>query len=180
MKRLVNASNARFIKASSTRDRIASLEERIADIEERLHSDRYRNPEDRIDDHIELEELKEQLNFAWQDDGAEYNYALEQQEFNPDGSLKGYDDIYESTNVKSSSEWAASWSKRQDPSMYYGAPYYVMSVPSGTARVLPDDAEVNLYNVEIKFRNGEKRVYSGFEDYIEAMNKAEKILFNEI
>mgnify|MGYP000933926412 CR=1 FL=1 len=103
MKRLVNASKKRSIKASSTRDRITSLEERIADIEERLHNDRYEDPEDRIDDHVELEELKEQLNFAWQDDEAEYNYALEQQEFNPDGSLKGYDDIYESTNRYSKS-----------------------------------------------------------------------------
>lgn len=173
MKRLVNG----FIKASSTRDRIASLEEKIANIEERLHNNRYRDPEDRIDDHIELEELKEQLNFAWQDDEAEYNYALEQQEFNPDGSLKGYDDIYESTNVKSSSEWAASWSKRQDPSMYYGAPYFVMSVPSGTARVIPNDADGSRYHVEIKFRDGQNRHSIAFEDYLDAMGWAEDLLF---
>ena len=54
-----------------------------------------------IDYELELNELRDELNFAWQYDEAEYNYALEQQEFNPDGSLKGYDDdIDASTDVK--------------------------------------------------------------------------------
>ena len=83
----------RWIHSSTdTRDRISYLEEKIEILEEQLRRNDYLDPEEMIDDQIELEELKEQLNFAWQDDEAEYNYALQQQEFNPDGSLKGYDD----------------------------------------------------------------------------------------
>lgn len=99
MKRWIHA-------ATNTRDRISYLEEKIEILEEQLRRNDYLDPEELIDDQIELEELKEQLNFAWQDDEAEYNYALQQQEFNPDGSLKGYDDIYESTQVKASSKYA--------------------------------------------------------------------------
>lgn len=36
---------------------------------------------------LDIHELEEQINFAWQDDEAEYNYALDRQEFNLDGSL---------------------------------------------------------------------------------------------
>lgn len=74
---------------TSTRDRISDLEERIEVLEgliEDCHDENLL-----VDLHLELAELKEQLNFAWQDDEAEYNYAVEQQEFNPDGSLKYYD-----------------------------------------------------------------------------------------
>lgn len=165
----------RWIHASSTSDKISYLQERIDVLEEKLRGDNYIDPEERIDDQIELEELKEQLNFAWQDDEAEYNYALQQQEFNPDGSLKGYDDIYDSTKVTASSEWAASWDKRQDS----GAPYYVMSVPSGTARVIPNDADGSRYHAEIKFRNGENRHSVAFDDELDAMDWAENILFNK-
>lgn len=95
MKRWIHA-------ATSTRDRISYLQDKIDILKEYLARDNYEDPEERIDDQLELEELKEQLNFAWQDDEAEYNYALQQQEFNPDGSLKGYDDIYESTQIPTS------------------------------------------------------------------------------
>lgn len=86
---IVNSS----IKATSTKDRISYLEERIADLEEEIENDTYADPDYLIDAQLELEELKEQLNLAWQDDEAEYYYALQQQKFNPDGSLKGYDDF---------------------------------------------------------------------------------------
>lgn len=89
MKRMIVSKNT-ITASMSTRDRIEYLEEKIEILEEMLYRDQYLDPEERIDDQLELEELKEQLNFAWQDDEAEYNYALEQQEFNPDGSLKGY------------------------------------------------------------------------------------------
>ena len=79
------------VTAASTRSRISALESRIADIKNKLammdlYDDR------RIDLQMDLAELEESLNFAWQDDEQEYYYALERQEFNPDGSLKGYDD----------------------------------------------------------------------------------------
>ena len=83
-------NNEYNVSLQNPRDRIAYLEEKIEILEEELYRNRYLDPEERIDDQLELEELKEQLNFAWQDDEAEYNYALQQQEFNPDGSLKGY------------------------------------------------------------------------------------------
>lgn len=105
------------ITASDTRDRISYLEERIDSLENRIASlkemlrdsslPRWNDEsDDSIRDRIadyqqEIEELSEQLNFAWQDDEAEYNYAVEQQEFNPDGSLKlyGCDDITASYNA---------------------------------------------------------------------------------
>lgn len=93
------------IQASSTRDRISDLEKRIAELEEGLKYARATGADYDviIDYQLELDELRDELNFAWQDDEAEYNYALEQQEFNPDGSLKGYDDydITSSTDVSS-------------------------------------------------------------------------------
>ena len=96
MKRMI-VSKKKVNASTDTRDRIAYLQDKINILEEYLARDEYSDPEERIDDQIELEELKEQLNFAWQDDEAEYNYALQQQEFNPDGSLKGYDDYYDDT-----------------------------------------------------------------------------------
>ena len=77
--------------ASHARDKIGGLENRIADLRARLAEPDLAEDE-RIDLGQELAELEEQLNFAWQDDEAEYDYAIQQQEFNPDGSLKGYDD----------------------------------------------------------------------------------------
>ena len=96
MKRMI-VSKKKVNASTDTRERIAYLQDKINILEEYLARDEYSDPEERIDDQIELEELKEQLNFAWQDDEAEYNYALQQQEFNPDGSLKGYDDYYDDT-----------------------------------------------------------------------------------
>ena len=112
MKRWIHASSEveassiskkKVVKAS-TRGRIGMLEERIADLENYIEDAKAAGTdiEDLVDEYQELEELKEQLNFAWQDDEAEYNYALQQQEFNPDGSLKGYDDLYASTTIEAS------------------------------------------------------------------------------
>ena len=99
MKRMIVSSKSKKVQASDTYDRIRFLQEKIGIVEERIARKKanYCNRDELIDDQLELEELKEQLNFAWQDDEAEYNYAYEQQEFNPDGSLKGYDDYYDDT-----------------------------------------------------------------------------------
>lgn len=80
------------VTATSTRDRISDLEERIAEVEAKIKRLRQMGADDEeiIDAQLYLEELEDELNFAWQDDEAEYNYAVEQQEFNPDGSLKWY------------------------------------------------------------------------------------------
>ena len=90
--------------ATSTQQKISKLEERIADLKQYIEDCRADgcDPEDIIDEQQELMELEDALNFAYQDDEAEYNYALEQQEFNPDGSLK----FYGSTKVKPSNEGA--------------------------------------------------------------------------
>ncbi len=82
------------VNASSTRDRISGLQDKIEYLETMINErrDQYVDPEELIDDQLELEELKDELRFAWAEDEAEYNYALQQQEFNPDGSLKGYGD----------------------------------------------------------------------------------------
>lgn len=88
----------RMIKASSTRSTISSLQRRIDDLEIRL-SEPDLDEEERIDIGMEIADLREQLNFAWQDDEAEYMYALERQEFNPDGSLKGYDDVESADDI---------------------------------------------------------------------------------
>lgn len=71
---------------------ISSLNEMLADPNiPRYNDESDEDLEDRIADRQqELADAEEQLNFAWQDDEAEYNYALEQQEFNPDGSLALY------------------------------------------------------------------------------------------
>lgn len=84
----------RMIRATSTRERISGLEKKIDELRDRL-ADPDLDEDERIDLGLELAEAEEQLNFAWQDDEAEYDYALRQQEFNPDGSLKGYDDEVE-------------------------------------------------------------------------------------
>lgn len=83
------------VEATSTRGRIAGLEERIVDLQNYIDSALADGTpvEDLVDEQLELQELEDELRFAWADDEAEYNYALEQQEFNPDGSLRGYDDF---------------------------------------------------------------------------------------
>ena len=77
---------------TSTRDRISNLKMRIEDLELIINELKATgaDPEEWIDYELELQELEDELNFAWQDDEAEWNYAREQQEFNPDGSLKWY------------------------------------------------------------------------------------------
>lgn len=102
MKKIIRASH----NSTSTRDRISNLEERaewlkndISSLREMLADPsipRYNGESDEdIEDRImdrqqDLAEVEEQLNFAWQDDEAEWDYAREQQEFNPDGSLALY------------------------------------------------------------------------------------------
>lgn len=91
--------------ASSTWDRISGLEEQIAQLEASIEDAKASGTdiEDLLPEYEELDRLKDELRFAWADDEAEYNYALEQQEFNPDGSLKGYGDgISFSTGVTAS------------------------------------------------------------------------------
>ena len=85
MKRMIRSS-------TTTRDRISKIQERINDINAIVSELQAigAEPEELIDYQLELQELEDELNFAWQDDEAEYNYAVEQQEFNPDGSLKYY------------------------------------------------------------------------------------------
>lgn len=81
------------IEASTdTRERISNLEARIDRLTQYIDECKAEgcDLDEFVDEMAELEELKDQLNFAWQDDEAEYNYAVEQQEFNPDGSLKFY------------------------------------------------------------------------------------------
>lgn len=80
----------KVVRGSSTRDRIEYLETKIQILEDFIDNHKYGNQDELVDAQIELDELKEQLNFAWQDDEAEWDYARNQQEFNPDGSLKLY------------------------------------------------------------------------------------------
>ena len=71
-------------------DRIEYLETKIALLEDFINGHKYYDGDELADAQEQLMELKDELNFAWQDDEAEWNYAREQQEFNPDGSLKFY------------------------------------------------------------------------------------------
>lgn len=84
----------RLIRATS--QKISQLEDRIAEIKDNIQTAQIDglNEDYIVDLYQELNELEDELNFAWQDDEAEWNYAREQQEFNPDGSLK----LYASTN----------------------------------------------------------------------------------
>lgn len=102
--------------STDTRSRIAQLEEQIEWLKNDISSlnemladpniPRYNDESDEaledriIDRQQELAEAEEQLNFAWQDDEAEWNYAVEQQEFNPDGSLA----LYGSTDIQASDD----------------------------------------------------------------------------
>lgn len=83
----------RYIHASSTRSKITDLENRIAEYEQYIENclDQGVDPEDLIDYYQSIEELKDELRFAWAEDEQEYIDALQAQEFNPDGSLKYYD-----------------------------------------------------------------------------------------
>lgn len=85
----------RLIRATS-QNKILQLADRIAEIKDNIQTAQIEGlDEDYIADlYQELNELEDELNFAWQDDESEWNYAREQQEFNPDGSLK----LYASTN----------------------------------------------------------------------------------
>ncbi len=91
MRRTFTVKPKSISAASDTRSRISNIEQRIAQIQNRLQ-DEDLDDFDRVSLNESLMELQEELNFAWQDDEQEYNYALEQQKFNPDGSLKGYGD----------------------------------------------------------------------------------------
>ncbi len=84
------------IEASTTRSKISSLQDRLASVQEEL-SNPDLSDDERASLHEELRELEDELNFAWQDDEAEWDYARQRQEFNPDGSLVGYgDEVYSS------------------------------------------------------------------------------------
>lgn len=99
MRKVVCTASPKIKKeiTGSTRGRITDLEARIDEIDARL-SDPYIDPVLFEDLSMERAELEDELNFAWQDDEAEWDYARQRQEFNPDGSLKGYgdDEIYSS------------------------------------------------------------------------------------
>ena len=91
----VKPQKATSIEAS-TRDRIRDLEARIDEIDAQLNEP-YIDPDLFESLALERAELEDELNFAWQDDEAEWDYARQRQEFNPDGSLKGYgDEVYSS------------------------------------------------------------------------------------
>ena len=100
-----NVKRQFVVNASSTRSHISDLEAKIKKLQQEYDYRRKMGADvdELIDYELELNELRDELNFAWQDDEAEYNYAMQQQEFNPDGSLRGYDDdIDASTDVKAS------------------------------------------------------------------------------
>jgi hypothetical protein len=81
----------------STRNRISSIEDRISKIEDAL-ADPYIDDDLRWSLNEDLAILQQDLREAWADDEQEWRYAVDQQEFNPDGSLKGYgDEVYSST-----------------------------------------------------------------------------------
>lgn len=75
--------------SSDTRQRIRMLEKELQDIEYRMDTDML-SPDERVDLDIRRQELEDEINFAWQDDEAEWDYARRAQKFNSDGSLKYY------------------------------------------------------------------------------------------
>lgn len=118
MKRVIRCSK-------DNSDYIDYLQTKIRILEHDLERDEYRDDQERLDDYEALEELRQELNFAWQDDEAEYNYAVQQQEFNPDGSLKFYgsEEVYcdndvltdeekETLREADTSEWSKMMSDR--------------------------------------------------------------------
>ena len=85
----VHPSTAKSNVLGNTRNRISSIEDRISELEDAL-------ADPSIDDDLrwslneDLEILQQDLREAWADDEEEWRYAVDQQEFNPDGSLKYY------------------------------------------------------------------------------------------
>lgn len=92
MKRTFTVKPKSISASSDTRSRISNIEQRIAQIQNRLQ-DEDLDEFDRVSLNESLMELQQELNFAWQDDEQEYNEAFENQEFNSDGSLKGYGEL---------------------------------------------------------------------------------------
>jgi len=93
MKRQFTVKPKTIQASTDTRNRISDLQAYIDRLEAELADPELDLDESRkFELQMDLAEAKDNLNYAWQDDEAEYNYALERQEFNPDGSLKGYDD----------------------------------------------------------------------------------------
>ena len=96
MRRIICSVRPQMKKAVSAASNITALQDRLASIKEEID-----NPDLSEDERQSLYEemltVEDELNFAWQDDEAEWDYARQRQEFNPDGSLKGYgDEIYSS------------------------------------------------------------------------------------
>ena len=80
----------RCIKSNSVQDRITELQDKIYYIEQEIANHKYSSDDELYDLQEYLAELKDELRFAWKEDEDEWLYALNQQEFNPDGSLKLY------------------------------------------------------------------------------------------
>ena len=91
-----------------------------------------------------------------------------------DNAIQRQLDLRGSTDIIASSEWAADWSARLDKDK--GLHYYVLSWPTGIARVLPNDETGSRYHAEIKFTDGNNRNSVAFEDKYECMDWAEKIM----
>ena len=127
--------------ATDTRSRISALEDRIASIKNKLAT-LDADDERRIDLQMDLAELEELLNFAWQDDEDEWNYAREMQEFYPDGSLKGYGNY---DDVEASSFEETSYTPYEEGE-FDGADLYTVKIwhetePSGDTTPGPVAAE---------------------------------------
>ena len=103
MRRIICSVKPKTKKAieASTRDRIRDIEDRIDEIDAVL-ADPYVDPDLAEDLNMERAELEDDLRFAWADDEAEWDYARQRQEFNPDGSLVGYgDEVFSNSEVGS-------------------------------------------------------------------------------
>ena len=108
----VHPSTAKSNVLGNTRNRISSIEDRISEIENAL-ADPYIDDDLRWSLNEDLEILQQDLKEAWADDEAEWRYAVDQQEFNPDGSLKYYgvdacDSVTAATSIsdaKSDCKW---------------------------------------------------------------------------
>ena len=71
-------------------DEIELLQTKISILEAEIERGDYTDEDELFDAKEQLEELRQELNFAYQDDEASWQYAKDQQEFNPDGSLRSY------------------------------------------------------------------------------------------
>lgn len=89
----------RYIRSTDTRSYIDELETKIEIIKQRL-ADPDEPDDERIDDYEELQYLEDELRNAWAEDEAEWDYARQSQEFNPDGSLK----LYGATDIECSND----------------------------------------------------------------------------